>query len=197
MEEVDQIDEDEPESHEEILPLLEEATLNQYASQDDDLFTCSSIDTESDWEQQLINRVVSGFETENEDEDDNDPIDDELPQEPPVVSVQEAARMVEELRRFGIKNNKHEIVDATLNIERLVMQLKFDKQKLAKQSVITNFFTTTRFFTLYNAYANNNNVLLIIFIFSKVILTRFVNNSAFNSGVFKHTFSNDAILQIQ
>jgi hypothetical protein len=197
MEEVDQIDEDEPESHEEILPLLEEATLNQYASQDDDLFTCSSIDTESDWEQQLINRVVSGFETENEDEDDNDPIDDELPQEPPVVSVQEAARMVEELRRFGIKNNKHEIVDATLNIERLVMQLKFDKQKLAKQSVITNFFTTTRFFTLYNAYANNNNVLLIIFIFSKVILTRFVNNSAFNSRVFKHTFSNDAILQIQ
>jgi hypothetical protein len=177
--------------------LLEEATLNQYASQDDDLFTCSSIDTESDWEQQLINRVVSGFETENEDEDDNDPIDDELPQEPPVVSVQEAARMVEELRRFGIKNNKHEIVDATLNIERLVMQLKFDKQKLAKQSVITNFFTTTRFFTLYNAYANNNNVLLIIFIFSKVILTRFVNNSAFNSRVFKHTFSNDAILQIQ
>ena len=103
--------------------------------------------------------------------------------------------MVEELRRFGIKNNKHEIVDATLNIERLVMQLKFDKQKLAKQSVITNFFTTTRFFTLYNAYANNNNVLLIIF--SKVILTRFVNNSAFNSRVFKHTFSNDAILQIQ
>ena len=59
MEEVDQIDEDEPESHEEILPLLEEATLNQYASQDDDLFTCSSIGTESDWEQQLINRVVS------------------------------------------------------------------------------------------------------------------------------------------
>ena len=80
MEEVDQIDEDEPESHEEILPLLEEATLNRYASQDDDLFTCSSIGTESDWEQQLINRAISDFETENEDEDDNDPIDDELPQ---------------------------------------------------------------------------------------------------------------------
>ena len=58
----------------------------------------------------------------------------------PVVSVREAAKMVETLRRFGCKYNKPEIVDATLDIERSVMEIEFEKQKQAKQSLITNFF---------------------------------------------------------
>ena len=55
-------------------------------------------------------------------------------QEPSVITVQDA-RMVEELRRFGLENGKPEIVEAT------VQQIKFDKIKKAEQSTITNFFS--------------------------------------------------------
>ena len=56
-------------------------------------------------------------------------------QEPSVITIHDAARMVEELRRFGLENGKPEIVEAT------VQQIKFDKIKKAKQSTITNFFS--------------------------------------------------------
>ena len=59
-------------------------------------------------------------------------------QETPVISVQEAARMMAELRQFGVKNIKPEIVDAMLDIERSMQQVKFDNQKSAK---LTNFFS--------------------------------------------------------
>ena len=59
-------------------------------------------------------------------------------QETPVISVQEAARMVAELGQFGVKNNKPEFVDAMLNIERSVQQVKFDNQKSTKQAKLTN-----------------------------------------------------------
>ena len=62
-------------------------------------------------------------------------------QEPSVITVHDAARMVEELRRFGLENDKPEIVEAMLRFEGTVEQIKFDKIKKAKQSTITNFFS--------------------------------------------------------
>ena len=44
-------------------------------------------------------------------------------------------------RQFGVKNNKTEIVDAMLDIEQSVQQVKFDNQKSAKQAKLTNFFS--------------------------------------------------------
>ena len=58
----------------------------------------------------------------------------------PVVPVHEVTKMVEALRWFGCKYSKPEIVDATLDIEWSVMEMEFEKQKQAKQSLITNFF---------------------------------------------------------
>ena len=40
--------------------------------------------------------------------------------------------------QLGVKNNKTEIVDAMLDIEQSVQQVKFDNQKSAK---LTNFFS--------------------------------------------------------
>ena len=138
MEEVDQAEDQaaEPEPIEEITPFLNDMSLQEFADQDQAFLTCSSLGTESDWEEQLINRDISGFESDKDDEDENNTTEDQ----PPVVSVCEAAKMVEALRRFGCKYNKPEIVDATLDIERSVMEIEFEKQKQAKQSLITNFF---------------------------------------------------------
>ena len=62
-------------------------------------------------------------------------------QEPSVITIHDAARMVEELRHFGLENDKPEIVEAMLRFEGTVQQIKFDKIKKAQQSTITNFFT--------------------------------------------------------
>ena len=43
--------------------------------------------------------------------------------------------------QLGVKNNKTEIVDAMLDIEQSVQQVKFDNQKSAKQAKLTNFFS--------------------------------------------------------
>ena len=61
------------------------------------------------------------------------------------ITVKEASKMVAELKRFGFKNNlKPEIVDALLNIESVIEQVKFDKQANAKQSKVTNLFLPLR-----------------------------------------------------
>ena len=49
--------------------------------------------------------------------------------------------MVAELRKFGVKNNKPEIIGSMLNIERSVQQVKFNNQKSTKQAKLTNFFS--------------------------------------------------------
>ena len=41
----------------------------------------------------------------------------DCPQESHVVSVEEAARMVADLKRFSLENNKPKIVDAKLNMD--------------------------------------------------------------------------------
>ena len=94
-----------------------------------------------DWEQQLVDRDRNGFVSDEENEaavagDE----ENEDTQETPVVSVQEAARMVAELRQFGVKNNKPEIVDAMLDIERSAQQVKFDKIKKSKHAINNNKF---------------------------------------------------------
>ena len=68
-------------------------------------------------------------------------IDDLEKEEPLVVSIQEAARMLEELRCFGLENNKPEIIKAMLQIEGTIQQIKFERVKKSRQFTVTNFFS--------------------------------------------------------
>ncbi len=64
-----------------------------------------------------------------------------LASESTVISIQEAVKMVAELKRFGVCHSKSEIIDAMLNIERHIEQVKFDNCRKLKQSKVTTFFT--------------------------------------------------------
>ena len=89
----------------------------------------------------MVKRVQEGNTLDSGEEELSTPIKEEAEaQEPSVITVQDA-RMVEELRRFGLENGKPEIVEAMLRFEGTVQQIKFDKIKKAEQSTITNFFS--------------------------------------------------------
>ena len=68
----------------------------------------------------------------------------ELETEPPAVTIDEAAAMVEGLRRFGLENNKPEIIEAMLQIEGTIQELKFEHVKKSKQSLLTTFFPLSK-----------------------------------------------------
>ena len=61
-------------------------------------------------------------------------------EESSVMSAEEAARMVAELKRFGVHHSKSEIVDVVLNTGRNIEQVKFENRRKLKQSKVTNFF---------------------------------------------------------
>ena len=49
--------------------------------------------------------------------------------------------MVTDLKRFGLSNNHPELIDALFNVEHAVEQIQFDKQRVAKQTKLTSFFS--------------------------------------------------------
>ena len=89
--------------------------------------------TASNWEQQLVKRAQEGNTLNSGEEELSTPIDEEAEaQEPSVITVHDAVRMIEELRRFCLENDKPEIVETMLRFEGTVQQIKFDKIKKAK-----------------------------------------------------------------
>ena len=129
----------------EILLLLNGIILEEFASQDNALLTsCDGVD-DPNWETHLIEQAKNGFDSDADEDDEEQGSKNSEEDQPPEITVKEAARMVAELKRFGFKNNlKPEIVDALLNIESAIEQVKFDKQANAKQSKVTNFFLPLR-----------------------------------------------------
>ncbi|PFX20594.1 Tigger transposable element-derived protein 6 [Stylophora pistillata] len=144
---VDEVAESEGDSQdvvtaEEILPLLNGITLEEYANQDNALLTSCHGVNDPNWVTRLIEQAKNGFESDA-DEDDEEQGSENSEDQFPEITVKEAARMVGELKRFGFHNNlKPEIVDALLNIESAIEQVLFDKH--AKQSKVTNFFLPLR-----------------------------------------------------
>jgi len=130
---------------EEILPLLNGITLQEYASQDNALLTSCDGVNDPNWEMHLIEQAKNGFESDADEDNKEQGSENSEEDQSPEITVKEAARMVAELKRFGFKNNlKPEIVDALLNIESAIEQVKFDKQANAKQSKVENFFLPLR-----------------------------------------------------
>lgn len=125
-----------------MVPLLDGITLQEYAQHDDDVVTSRDDMSGPDWEHQLVDKAKTGFAESDYSDDEQPPtsLDDLEKQEPRAVSTQEAARMVEKLRRFGLENSKPQIIEAMLKIEGTIQQMKFERIKRSKQSTLTNFF---------------------------------------------------------
>ena len=125
--------------------MLNGITLEEYASQDNALLTSCDGVNDPNWETHLIEQAKNGFESDADEDDEEHGSKNSEEDQSPEITVEEAARMVAELKRFGFKNNlKPEIVDALLNIESAIEQVKFDKQASAKQSKVTNFFSAIK-----------------------------------------------------
>lgn len=145
---VDEVAESEGDSQdivtdEEILPLLDGVTLEEYANQDNALLTSCDGVNDPNWETRLIEQAKNGFDSDADEDDEEQGSENSEEDQSPEITVKEAARMVVELKRFSFKNNlKPEIVDALLNIESAIEQVKFDKH--AKQSKVTKFFLPLR-----------------------------------------------------
>ena len=103
-------------------------TLEEYASQDNALLTSCDGVNDPNWETHLIKQAKNRFESDADEDDEEQGSENSEEDQSPEITVKEAARMVAELKRFGFKNNfKPEIVDALLNIESAIEQVKFDK----------------------------------------------------------------------
>lgn len=142
------------EAAEEIQPLLNGLTLQQFAQQDDDLATSQQELAGSDWEEQFINKAREGL-VESDDENramliDVEETEKEV-QEVPVISVEQAAKMVQELQWFELENNKTDIVEAMLVIEEPIAQLvalvctwclllNVTREAVRKISIVFDFF---------------------------------------------------------
>ncbi|PFX11437.1 tigger transposable element-derived protein 6-like [Stylophora pistillata] len=145
---VDEVAESEGDSQdivtdEEILPLLDGVTLEEYDNPDNALLTSCDGVNDPNWETRLIEQAKNGFDSDADEDDEEQGSENSEEDQSPEITVKEAARMVVELKRFSFKNNlKPEIVDALLNIESAIEQVKFDKH--AKQSKVTKFFLPLR-----------------------------------------------------
>ena len=127
-------------SHEEPTEVILH-TLERHHAEHDGTVTTSRNDTDDlEWEHTLIARAQSGFVSDG-DEDDVVAAENKETEvsESAVISAEEAAIMVEKLKRFGV-HNKSKIIDAMLNVERNIEQVKFDNRRKLKQSKVTNFF---------------------------------------------------------
>ena len=119
--------------------MLNGITLEEYTSQDNALLTSCDGVNDPNWETHLIEQAKNGFESDADEDDEDQGSKNSEEDQSPEITVKEAARMVAELKRFGLKNNlKPEIVDALLNIESVIEQAN------AEQSKITNFFLPLR-----------------------------------------------------